>query len=338
MIRRFLRSALDRSLESKTLQSLAPLVEKDLHQVITSDTLTREVLLELFSHRCAAVRVPHFYPPDMVSVMRERLLASSHRTNWKVNDPQRGLENSTVESVGTPLVAASLARDEDKETDKKRNKEEMDTNGSEEQRSGMAEYFKTSSELTRGLRGRSSNVPNDNHTLILTPMDKLRLELDEEWTGGARVGRDQLTGRPLLAGAGRIMHPTSSRDYGFCHVDDIAIMKNYSGIFSANVYLETPPRGCGGELNIWPLQIKSRLDFYNHSAALSLLLTQEQWAQDALRRCLPPPISIVPEAGELILICAQRPHAVVGFDYGQRISMQTFIEVRGMKNNLLLES
>ena len=109
MIRRLLRSALDRSLESKTLQSLAPLVEKDLHQVITSDTLSRELLVELFSHRCAAVRVPNFYPAEMVPVMRERLLASSHRTNWKVSDPQRGLENSTVESVGTPLVAAALA-------------------------------------------------------------------------------------------------------------------------------------------------------------------------------------------------------------------------------------
>ena len=73
-------------------------------------------------------------------------------------------------------------------------------------------------------------------------------------------------------------------------------------------------------------------------ASLSLLLTQEQWAQDALRRCLPPPISIIPKPGELILICAQRPHAVVGFDVGQRISMQTFVESKGVQKSLILES
>tara|TARA_B110000208_G_C11689263_1_gene401664 strand:+ start:54 stop:1109 length:1056 start_codon:yes stop_codon:yes gene_type:complete len=351
MIKRFLRSALNRSLESKTLQSLEPLVDPKLHQVITSKHLSREILVELFSHRCAAVRIPNFYPEDMIPIMRDKLLTSSHRTNWKVTDPQRGLENSSVESIGIPLAMATTADHSDASTD-------------EEDR--MSKYFATSRDLTRslrtgGIRDQKNSTPESSSSsssssssysssssssssatfsssLVLTPIDKLRLELDEEWSGGARVGRHAKTGRPLLAGAGRIMYPTNRDDRGFCHVDDIAIMSDNHGVFSANVYLETPPQGCGGELHVWPLSIRNRMEFYNHSASLSLLLTQEKWAQEALRRCLPPPVSISPQPGELILICAQRPHAVVGFDVGRRISMQTFIESQGTKKSLLLES
>ena len=350
MIKSFLRHALDRSLETK-LQSLLPLVQPELQKVITSETLSREVLAELFEHRCCAIRIPNFYPKEMIPIMKDRLLTSPHRTNWKVTDPQRGLENSNVESIGIPLAMATTG-----------------SNAEEGNVDGMTKYFETARDLTRGLRATNeinlattttatstattattatstattaTPAPSPSpswSSLIMTPIDKLRLELDEEWPGGARVGRDAKTKQALLAGAGRIMSPTNSNDSGFCHVDDIAIMSNNHGIFSANVYLETPPHGCGGELNIWPIQISNRMEFYNHSASLSLLLTQEQWAQDALRRCLPPPISITPKPGELILICAQRPHAVVGFDVGQRISMQTFVESKGIQKSLILES
>ena len=58
----------------------------------------------------------------------------------------------------------------------------------------------------------------------------------------------------------------------------------------------------------------------------------------ALRRLLPPPVSLAPEDGELILICAQRPHAVAGFDAGLRVSMQAFVNADGAGKRLTLDS
>lgn len=49
----------------------------------------------------------------------------------------------------------------------------------------------------------------------------------------------------------RIMHATPQHRPGFCHVDEIEIMREDRGVFSANVYLRVPPGGSGGELDIW---------------------------------------------------------------------------------------
>jgi hypothetical protein len=336
MLKKFLRSALDQSLKDTSLTSLIPLSKDKLRRVVTSNSLDRNLLEELFSHQCCAIRIPNFYPPSMLPIMRERILTSKQRTNWQVSDPQKGLENSSVESVGTPLTVATLANI---------NIDNRKNNNNSNNSISMEEYFLSAESLTRELRfGTGSSAKlieeegGESLIMMMTPMDKLRLELDDSWPGGARVGRDEKSGKPLLAGCGRIMHPTSSKDQGFCHVDDIAIMKDTIGTFSANIYLETPPVGYGGELNIWPINIDSRFDFYKHSGSLSLLLTQEKFAQESLRKCLPPPVTITPKEGDLIIICAQRPHSVVGFDIGKRISMQTFIDVNGIKNNLTLES
>ena len=350
-MRSFLRSALSKSLPSdaSAITPLTQLVDAQCSSVVTcpNGEITRAALEELFQHRCCAVRVPNFYPRESGKIMRERLLQSDQRTNWAVADPQKGLESSDVESVGTPLTVVLQETSELASYDTGVGGEEVESATSV----SMQRYLQNAKELTRYLRTGVSqstaerqvppgiaDFPDGTGLLMMTPMDKLRLELDANWLGGAGAARDEGSGEQLLAGAGRIMHPRGSDNPGFCHVDDIAVMKDFSGTFSANVYLQTPPPGCGGELHIWPLQVNSRWDFYKHAASLSLLLTQEQWAQDALRRVLPPPVSIMPEEGELILICAQRPHAVTGFDAGLRVSMQAFVNVTGKHQRLTLDS
>jgi hypothetical protein len=120
---------------------------------------------------------------------------------------------------------------------------------------------------------------------------------------------------------------------GFCHVDELAVMSPDRGVFSANVYLRVPPRGAGGHLMIWPCNYGTRWDFYRHADTLSKLLQQDSAAQGELRARLEAaglvPHVLVPEVGELILICAQRPHAVHGFVDGDRVSMQSFITNTG---------
>ena len=111
---------------------------------------------------------------------------------------------------------------------------------------------------------------------------------------------------------------------GFCHADDLSVMANAHGTFSANVYLQMPPNGAGG-LSVWDVQINSRWDFYRHAWTLSQLAAQCAEGQARLRKRLPPPIAIHPRPGDLVLICVQRPHAVDGFSEGTRVSQQVFL-------------
>lgn len=163
-----------------------------------------------------------------------------------------------------------------------------------------------------------------------TPLDQLRASLDDLW--GASVRRHQ--GRPMHAGLARVMRgPTRWRD-GFVHVDELAPLKVMHGVFSANIYLTMPQDG--GGLEIWPVGFRSRWDFYRNALTLSALTVQDADAQARLRRKLPAPLTLTPQAGDLVLLSVQRPHAVTGFDAGVRVSLQSFLTVE--PKSLLLEN
>jgi hypothetical protein len=286
-----------------------------INPVLTTPTLTRGALQDLFEHRIVAVRVPNFFPAPAASALATELKTHSGTRNWKVSTA-RGLESSDVQSVGTPHNVALSEGPE-----------------------AVDKYFEESVQVMRQMRelqmDKASGVP------CLSPIDKLRLELDETWPHGATVSKNK-NGQPYLAGMGRIMHgPTKWMD-GFCHVDDLGIMTDSAGLFSANIYLETPTAPAdkvsiggsdvplvsgkgGGELLIWDLQIRNRWEFYSNAFTLSRLIVQDTEGQARLREKFPPPLRLVPEVGELILLCAQRPHAVNGFSTGTRISMQSFL-------------
>ena len=152
------------------------------------------------------------------------------------------------------------------------------------------------------------------------------------WGAGATVAKDAKTGRAHMAGIGRIVRGPTQWEQGFCHADDLGVMSPSAGTFSANVYLQMPRNdartgaACGA-LHVWDIQVGSRWDFYRHAYTLSQLTAQCAEGQARLRAMLPPPLTIVPEVGELVLICVQRPHAVDGFREGTRISQQCFLSV-----------
>lgn len=207
-----------------------------------------------------------------------------------------GLESSDVETVGLPLNMAVESGPEEVE-----------------------KYYEDAIPLMRQLRSKGAE------SCLLSPVDKLRLELDEEWGDGCNVLKDK-QGRAHLAGLGRIMRGNPRWSEGFCHVDDLGMTLQGKGLFSANIYLKTPSVGGGGELQLWNIDIPSRWDFYRNAATLSWLTNQDEEGQRLLRDKLPEPVRLVPEVGELILICAQRPHAAQGLKDGEeRVSMQSFI-------------
>jgi len=61
--------------------------------------------------------------------------------------------------------------------------------------------------------------------------------------------------------------------------------------------------------------------------------------QRALRAALPPPTRVPVAAGDLVLLCVQRPHAVRGWATPEpRASLQSFLNFAGDDRPLTLEA
>jgi hypothetical protein len=293
---------------------------KAAQRVLCSEgTLFGSHLRSLFRHECCAVHVKGFYPSPASGMLAQQLAhrnsRDQHTMDWKVATG-RGLESADVNAVGgTPYVMA------------------MDS--AREQPSRLDDYFRDVPKeiewLRLALKSESKGISFTN----LSPLDKLRLELDECWPGGATLLKD-VRGRPFLPGVGRLMQgPTRWAD-GFAHVDELAPLTVTRGLFSANIYLEMPPTG--GELHIWNVAWRNRWDFYRHATTLSLFTTPNEDAQRQLRRILPAPMRLRPEPGDLVLICVQRPHAVQGFPVGRRVSLQSFLTHKGAQNPIVIDN
>ncbi|CAM9262200.1 unnamed protein product, partial [Discosporangium mesarthrocarpum] len=300
-----------RELENR-FGNMEHLVEKSVG-VITAESLERGALEDLFSHRTCAIHIQEFYLPSAAAEMARWLEQSSDAIqNWKVSS-QRGLESSDVWSVGKPynmaVITCVLRRYHNTvghlitAQDPALKQTRLFSSASSPFRQA---YFDDAPKLMRRFREDRSF----GEAPLLGPLDKLRLELDEIWPEGATVRKND-AGEPHLAGVARIMRGPTQYIDGFIHVDELAPMVPHHGIFSANVYLRMPPTG--GELAIWPVAFRSRWDFYRHAETLSQLTTQGEEGQALLRKRLPSPLNIRVAAGDLVLLCVQRPHAAQGF-------------------------
>jgi hypothetical protein len=166
----------------------------------------------------------------------------------------------------------------------------------------------------------------------------------------------------------RVMKGPTRWKRGFVHVDEMAPLHPERGLFSANIYLQLPDNennnrndvvgehdntnrdnedvvkndnNNGQEvLEIWPLGIRSRWDWYRNALLLSGLSSQDAAAQIRLRHALGPPVKIAVEPGDLVLLCVQRPHAAIGFASPRtvRVSLQCFVQHHGPNKPLLIDS
>ena len=187
-------------------------------------------------------------------------------------------------------------------------------------------YFEAARPAMRALRDAAGGT---------SPIDRLRLELDELWPTGASVSTANPFGRKMLAGLARCMRPEAllgatraEKEDGLIHVDASPFLSPEHGGFTANVYAEVP--AVGGELCVWPVSLADPESVADRAMAFLLgnsfdspLMAE---VQSTMRKLLPRPCIIKPVPGDLIMFNAGRPHAVRGFTEGLRSSCQTFIE------------
>ncbi len=154
----------------------------------------------------------------------------------------------------------------------------------------------------------------------LTPIERLRLELDEAWPAGAMI--ESLHGRKMLCGVARMFEDSHSLPP---HQDVLARDVPESGRAAAmksqvaiNCYIRAPREG--GDLELWDVSP-----------------TEEEYAElrdgryDFLDRAKLPPSAakIRPDTGELLLMRSDRVHSVHPSIGGPRVAMSCFIGYYG---------
>eukprot|EP00934_Nitzschia_sp_Nitz4_P002420 Nitzschia sp. Nitz4//scaffold3_size479765//334342//335387//NITZ4_000139-RA/size479765-processed-gene-1.314-mRNA-1//-1//CDS//3329550875//2415//frame0 len=288
-------------------------------EVMVRDSLQGEDLKRLFQHEATALHIPNFFPRDSAIELGAQLskqVKEGQATNWKVSTA-KGLESSDVFTLGAHMPYNVAVANQ-----------------------SLDEYY---SHVEQELRERRVNA-EENTAKQLWPLDKFRLELDQAWPCGAGLARDPKNPEKYRGGGlPRVMLGPTRWKRGFVHVDEMAPLSSANGFFSANVYLQLPDTTNSNTpqdiLEIWPLGIRNRMDWFKNAKTLSAMSSQDAEGQMLLRKALQEPITIAVQPGDLILLCVQRPHAAVGFSHaGTRVSLQCFLQYSGLDNRLHIES
>jgi len=253
-------------------------------------SLSEEILTDLFENRICAVQVPQYASAEICSMLARYFHDNSQLEDY-YHEVRKGNEVNFlqygVQRLGVPYNT---------------------TYGKEKTSTEWLRYYEETLPTIRAVRSVCS--PN------LSPIDQLRLELDELWPHGASVGN--FDGKKMLVGIGRIMRPeTSYLAAAQPHFDSLPQrVADLVSQFAANIYLEMP--SVGGELEMWdidPLSV-DKIDNADSDA---------NW-----REVLPESFLIKPKVGDLILFNTRRAHAIQQFSSGNRITLQCFI---GMHKN-----
>jgi hypothetical protein len=278
-------------------QAQTLLVKSDGTTIRSTDALSRPDLEDLFENRICAMHIPRYYPARYCDYLRTWMCSRLKFIRWGEESKGKYIADMYY-GIGLPINALSWSKE------------------------SFIQYFTESAATMRKVRAACRGN--------LSPMDKLRLELDELWPEGARIR--ELYGRKCLVGLGRLMRPEGlkqglARTEGIIHVDADPLLRRDAGTFSANVYLEVPKEG--GELAIWNVSPKQK-ELRRHASVFALLhrTFEDESVNAVLRARLPRPICIKPRKGDLLIINSGRPHAVRGFKRGTRVTLQSFIGYR----------
>lgn len=256
----------------------------------TTSNLSQSDLRQLIQNQAVAVRVKKFFHPDSCKTIASTLLDSPLYGKY-TNAPQIG-------RVGQAFFETI------------------------ESKSALLDYFSQSTDWLRMLRTACEPFQ--------TPIDKLRLQLDECWNGGANLAR--LSGHPMYAGLVRVFETNAFAEPHQDHLDwdashhEIYGDAMYKSQIAANVYLHMP--AVGGELVIWPHSL-SRIEYEARRIPGSYGVDISGFNA---------PLVISPEVGELILFNARHTHCVNAPISGNRVTASCFVGYRSEQQPLSLWS
>lgn len=159
-----------------------------------------------------------------------------------------------------------------------------------------------------------------------SPCDLLRLQLDELWPAGASVARSK--GRMLLPSIVRRWPAGGHANPHIDQRDGVELLAEYhlSRRLGANIYVEVPPPGFGGEIDFW--EICEREEEYRSARRPDYGLDRDQLGA--------PLCSISPGKGDLLIFDAARIHGVRAVDQGSRVTAACFIGVQEVNAPLLV--
>lgn len=251
--------------------------------ILLADRLDSEVLESVASGDVAICVVRGFVPNDVCTAV-SRHAASSPSVRYEHEVVEGGevrYKYYGVDRIGEPLNLTFARHDGPKAQER---------------------YFSSAS---RALSDQRQAIRP-----LLSPIDQLRLELDEVWPLGAKLAR--VGGRRASAGIIRVMRAEhSSLSQNAPHFDqlpDWVLQLDWQ--LAANCYTKMPSRG--GALTLWPETRMANEELYRRGQNEPCSTSSE-------------PVSYTPERGDLVLINSRNSHAVTSFSSGLRISVQSFV-------------
>lgn len=163
----------------------------------------------------------------------------------------------------------------------------------------------------------------------LTPIDRLRLELDEAWPAGAILG--SMSGYKMFAGLARhfVLGAYAEPHQDVLHWDAPNSREAQEVVqqIAANIYLTVADQG--GELALWDRGL-SREEYQRLGTPGSYGLQRDEIG--------PPDIIVQPSAGDLILFDAGKIHSVEAIRDGDRVTWSAFVGYRGHARPLVVWS
>ena len=254
--------------------------------VKTARTLTRQDLVDLARGRFIALRIANYYPKWLCENLCKKLLELPEFARY-LRAQNVGVQRTGMtffETKGDPVL--------------------------------LAHYYAEAQRLCATIR--KTCFP------YISPIDKLRVELEELWPAGAQL--ENVHGRQMMVGIARMFEDSFELPP---HQDvlarDLVDSPNAGSLlsqFSANIYLQEAK--LGGELEVWGLK-PSNAEF--------LTLCYDEIHLD--RSKLPEPkVFYQPCAGDLVFFDSGRVHAVRPSKQGPRVSMSCFVGYRGQDKPL----
>lgn len=269
---------------TRSFEPAPPFVPLTGTRILESDQITQEDLLLLVAGEASAIVVRGYCAADRCQQAAERLFSDDRYNEYGKLPGVYLWGRNFSESMPVPEM--------------------------------KKEYFADAMPATGALR--SIWAP------YLSPMDRLRLELQESWPAGANL--EYFEGQGLFVGQARVFGDGGALPHQDFMPWELADLRGTPGaatdIFSqltANVYLQTPERG--GELQLWSAG-------FDHTEYVGLRAEPGIPGLDRAR--LPEPVvQITPEPGMLVLFHTTRPHAVLPSEGRARMALSCFIGVRG---------